>query len=70
MAYTENIEKQKQARGIDMATMARESRNHPSLADGVTPTGLASGATAPGSPGAVLGTGSNADVYITTIEAV
>jgi hypothetical protein len=68
MPYVMNIEKQKQARGIDMTTMARESRAHPSLADGVTPTALSSAATAAGSPGAVLGTGSNPDLITPAIE--
>ena len=70
MAYTQNIETQKQSRGWNMITNARESRAHPSLADGVTPTALASGATATGSPAAVLGTGMNPDTTTPPIEAV
>lgn len=61
---------QQQARGWDMVTNARESRAHPSLAEGIRPTALTDGGTAAGSPGAVLGTGSNVDRSTPGIEAV
>lgn len=70
MAYTENIDKQKPSRGWDMVTNLRESRAHPSLADGCHVTGTSDGGTATGSPGGVLGTGSNPDLYTPGIEAV
>jgi len=41
-----------------------------SLANGTVPTALPGGGAMPGSPGAVLGTGMNADTYLPGIEAV
>jgi hypothetical protein len=61
---------QYQARGWDMVTNARETRSRPSLAEGCVPTALPGGNVAAGSPGAVLGTGSNTDRYTPGIEAV
>lgn len=63
-------QKDQQARGFDMVTRAHESRANPSLAEGVVPTALAGGNVGAGSPGAVLGTGSNTDRYTPGIEAV
>lgn len=66
---SENIVKASQSRGIDMTTMARESRAHPSVAEGCSPVASSSSDTAKGCPGAVLGTGSNADTYYPSPEA-
>lgn len=66
----DNLNKTKQNRGFDMVTRAAESRARPSLAEGCNVSGTADGTTAAGSPGAVLGTGSNADLYTPGIEAV
>jgi len=52
--------------GLDVTTLARHTHTHPSLANGVA----ISGGAAAGSPGAVLGTGANADTYTPGIEAV
>jgi hypothetical protein len=60
-----------QAKGFDMVNRARESHAKPSLAQGRVVTGTTgAGNAAQGSPGAALGTGSNADRYTPTIEAV
>lgn len=66
----DNIKKDGNAQGFDMTTGLRKSFAHSSLAEGVHVSGSASGATASGSPGAVLGTGSNTDRYTPGIEAV
>lgn len=68
MALTQNINKQQVADGIDMRTMQTVSHLHPSLADGCNPVAIATGLTAQGSPGAVLGTGANPDIYTPGIE--
>lgn len=70
MALNQNIQIQQQARGFDMSTNAREAQLHPSVADGIISSGLASAATAPGSPAAVLGTGMNVDLYTPPLETV
>lgn len=70
MTVLSNINKQGQARGIDMVTMARESRAHPSVAEGCHTTSTSDAGTATASPGGVLGTGSNVDIYTPGIEAV
>jgi len=59
-----------QSHGIDMTTMARESRTNPTLGDGVPPTALAGGGVAAASTSGVLGTGSNPDRTAPGIEAV
>jgi hypothetical protein len=59
-----------QSEGFDMVMGARTVHLKPSLARGVVPTAMAGGGAAPGSPGAVLGTGSNIDRYTPGIEAV
>jgi hypothetical protein len=59
-----------QAKGIDMVTKVRETHAKPSLGEGRGVTGLAGGNVATGSPGAALGTGSNADRYTPGIELV
>jgi len=61
---------QPQAHGFDMVTGARESRAHPTLADGISPVALSSGSTATASTAGVLGTGSNVDRTTPGIEAV
>lgn len=66
----QNIKKDKQMRGIDMLTLARESRAHPSLSEGTHVSGSSDGSTATGSPGGNLGTGSNVDLYTPGPEAV
>lgn len=64
------IVKNSQAEGYDMVTQAHKTFTHPSLAEGTWVIGLSDGSTATGSPGAVLGTGSNVDLYTPGIEAV
>lgn len=66
----QNIIKQAQHRGFDMIAGARESRAHPSLADGCNMVATSDGGTATGSPGGVLGTGMNVDLYTPGPEAV
>jgi hypothetical protein len=61
---------QLQSHGIDMTTMARESRTNPTLADGCNPVALAGGGIAAASTAGVLGTGSNPDRTTPGIEAV
>jgi hypothetical protein len=56
------------AKGYDMVAHAREAHAHPSLAQGRVTSGVAGGLAAAGSPGAALGTGSNADRYTPAIE--
>lgn len=58
------------AQGIDMRTMARKTFTAPSLAQGINPVAIDDAVSAPGSPGAVLGTGANVDLYTPGIEAV
>lgn len=58
------------AQGIDMATLLKHTTAHPSLASGTSHSGVVDGGNAAGSPGASLGTGSNADLYTPGIEAV
>lgn len=65
-----NIKKAGIGHGIDMLTMAQESRAHPSLAEGCNVCGTSDGGSTTGSPGAVLGTGSNVDLYTPGAEAV
>lgn len=66
----ENIIKKAQTRGFDMVTGTTVSRAHPSLAEGCNMVATSDGGTATGSPGAVLGTGSNVDLYTPGPEAV
>lgn len=57
------------AQGWNMISNTRTTRTA-SLANGTVPTALPGGGAMPGSPGAVLGTGMNADTYLPGIEAV
>lgn len=68
MATPANIDKQGVGYGFDMTTGARESNAHPSLGQGCHVSGSSDGGTANGSPGAVLGTGMNPDIYTPGIE--
>lgn len=70
MALVNNQYNKQKHDGIDMTTMQTVSHAHGSLSNGVTVTGLAEPGSAAGSPGAVLGTGSNADRYTPVLEAV
>lgn len=58
-----------QSLGFNQATGLRKTYPRPSLATGTTPVALADGA-ATGSPGAVLGTGQNPDLYTPPLETV
>jgi len=58
------------AKGYDMVTRARETHAKPALSEGRGVVGLANATVATGSPGAALGTGSNADRYTPGIELV
>lgn len=68
MATPANIDKSGQSLGFDQSTGLRESNAHPSLARGCHVSGASDGGTANGSPGAVLGTGQNVDLYTPGIE--
>ena len=60
-----------QSNGWNMITNARVSKPNPSLAGGVYVDGVVDAVqNHAGSPGAVLGTGMNADLYTPGIEAV
>jgi hypothetical protein len=58
------------AKGYDMVNRIRETHAKPSLAEGRGVSGLPNATVAVGSPGAALGTGSNADRYTPGIELV
>jgi hypothetical protein len=64
------VSQSSQAQGIDMRTMARKTWTAPSLANGIQVTAIDDGTSGAGSPGAVLGTGANVDLYTPGIEAV